>query len=152
MTGQRKHVLFAFVAVTGSIFCSPCEAGDRCRAAESGITSFKSWTAVAEWYSRFSRCDDGCVAEALDRRIVAMLANDWQSVSELHALSGEQPRFKRFVLKHVGGDSDSRQLRKVRANSRGSCPTGLETFCREIAAAASHGLAQQAQAEKSAKD
>jgi hypothetical protein len=152
MIGWRKYILVVFGTVAGCIFCSPCRAADRCRAAEAGIASFKSWTAVAEWYSRFPRCDDGCAAEALDRRIVSMLANDWQSVSELHGLSEGQGRFKRFVMKHIGGDADSKQLRKVRTNARKLCPTGLETFCREIVAAASHGLAEQAQAENPAKD
>ena len=81
-----------------------------------------------------------------------MLATDWQSVSELHGLSEKQLRFERFVLRHLGGDSDSEQLRKARANARKSCPTGLETFCREVTAAASRGLAEQAQAANSAKD
>jgi hypothetical protein len=152
MIGWRKHIVIAIGAVAGCIFCSPCTAADRCRAAEAGIARLKSWPAVAEWYSRFSRCDDGCVAEDLDRRIVSMLANDWQSVSELHDLSEKQTRFKRFVLKHLGGDAEAKQLRKVRANARSSCPTELETFCREIVAAASHGLAEQAQAEKPVKD
>ena len=144
--------MIAIGAVAGCIFCSPCRAADRCRAAEAGIANFKSWLAVAEWYSRFARCDDGCVAEDLDRRIVSMLANDWQSVSELHDLSDKQTSFKLFVLKHLGGDAETKQLQKVRANARSLCPTGLETFCREIVAAASYGLAEQAQAEEPAKD
>jgi hypothetical protein len=152
MIGWRKYIVIAIGAVASCILCLPCRAVDRCHAAEAGIASFKSWPAIAEWYSRFSRCDDGCVAEDLDRRIVSMLANDWQSVSELHDLSEKQTRFKRFVLKHLGGDAETKELRKVRANARSSCPTGLKTFCREIVTAASHGLAEQAQAEKSAKD
>jgi hypothetical protein len=152
MSGWQKYILIAFGSVAGCIFCSPCSAADRCYAAEAGVASFRSWAAVADWYSRFAKCDDGCAAEALDRRIVSMLANDWQSVSELHALGEAQGRFKRFVMKHLGGDADSKQLRRVRVNARKSCPTGLETFCREIVAAASHGLAEQAQAEKPAKD
>ena len=152
MSGSRKYVLVAFAAVGLGTLCSPCGAADRCRAAESGLARFKSWSDLAEWYGRFSRCDDGCVAETLDRRIVAMLATDWQSVSELHGLSEKQLSFKRFVLKHLGGDSDSKQLRRVQANARKSCPTGLETFCREVTAAASRGLAEQAQAANSAKD
>ena len=52
--------------------CSPSAAADRCSGAEAGVVHLKAWATVAEWYECFSRCDDGCVAENLDRRLTRM--------------------------------------------------------------------------------
>ena len=104
--------------------------------------------AVGAW----AWCDDGCVNEELDHRLTRLLARDWPAVVELGDLGKKQPRFKRFVLKHLGGDADPKELRKVRANAETACPAGRRDLCREISAAVSRGLAQQSEAAKSAKE
>ena len=141
----------AILLVPPLVFSSKSAAADRCSGAETAVTRLRTWAGVAEWYDRFSRCDDGCVAEELDRRLTGMLASDWTSVTELRDLTEGQARFKRFVLKHLGGDAPPAQLRKVRASASRSCPAGVDAFCREISTAVARGLAEQSAAAKAVK-
>jgi hypothetical protein len=128
-----------------------CHAADRCRGAENEIARLRTWADLEGWYRRFPRCDDGCAAEALDRRIVDMLVKEWENLPQLQELSNQQPQLKRFVLRHIDGESDPKTLRRLRTEARKSCPAGLEAFCREIGTAVSHALAEQAEAEAAAK-
>jgi hypothetical protein len=141
MTVPRILVGAAILAASAIGLCSRSAAANRCSGAEAGAARLKDWSGVAKWHERFSQCDDGCVAEQLDFRLTRLLASDWPSVVDLGHLSEQHPRFKHFVLKHLGGDAEPKQLRKVRANAIRSCPAGFQDFCREIRAAVSRGPA-----------
>ncbi len=151
MTAAKTSSLVGLAALGLLGYQPTSEAADGCRGAEPEITRFKSWADVVAWHARFGRCDDGCAAEALDRRIVEMLVKSWDTVPKLRELSDAQPRFKRFVFRHIDGESDPQNLRKIRTKASKSCPAGLEDFCREVHAAAGRALALQARAEASEK-
>jgi len=127
---------------------SPASAslGGKCDGAEPALERAMSWADLHGWHARFRACDDGDVAEDLDRKIVRKLAREWSSLSDLKStLQGDDP-FASFVLKHIGGDSDAKELRRVLRAATVACPKNLHDLCRDIRTAALVGIRDQRRA------
>ena len=78
--------------------------------AERQTDALKSWNSVYRFYARFSQCDDGGIAEGTSDAVAKLLANHWDTVTELVKLISSHKGFENFVLRHVDETIDWKRM------------------------------------------
>lgn len=92
----------------------------------------KDWDAVYRSFNRFSRCDDGAVAEGYSDTVGRLLAHDWKDFSALSKLVAADKRFASFVLGHIDETLPSDELQTIETNAKQKCPAGESVLCKKI--------------------
>jgi hypothetical protein len=116
-------------------------AEDRCNdTADRLLFKAKSWADLRRWSTSYADCDDGYFAEALDDDVAVFLAKRWRDLPKLEREIAREPRFREFVLRHVGATADSDDLEAVKKNATQKCPARSSALCAAIAAAAQSAL------------
>ena len=101
--------------------------------AERETNSLKTWNSVYKFYKKFSHCDDGGIAEGVSDAVAKLLANRWDSVSELVKLVSSEKGFEDFVLRHVDETIDWEQdVPKIRQNAKSRCPPNSTRLCKAL--------------------
>lgn len=54
----------------------------------------QTWARLYVTFGRYGQCDDGSVAEAWSDFVATLLAEHWESLSDLHALTAAYPSFR----------------------------------------------------------
>jgi hypothetical protein len=103
--------------------------------AEKEADSLKDWDQVYRSYKRFSRCDDGAIAEGYSESITKLLAEAWKSSNRLLELTNRSRAFRSFVLKHIDETVPGDRLANIANNARSECPAGSRNLCLSIAKA-----------------
>lgn len=120
------------VAATPAHECTLSES----RQADKDTESLQNWDAVYAWFRRWSRCDDGGVAEGNSEAITVLLAEHWSTTTRLATLTRKDSSFADFVLDHVDETVPADRLRRISANARVACPKGARSLCIRIERAA----------------
>jgi hypothetical protein len=108
--------------------CSTTEA----QRADAEADTLRSWDALYQSFKRYAHCDDGGIAEGYSESVARILVDHWDTLSELAALSKQDNKFLRFVLKHVDATLNLSDVEKIRANANSKCPPGLNATCTAI--------------------
>lgn len=135
-----------FVVLTGLLMIGSCvsaQVPQRCteeeaNRAEDGIDGLSNWTLVFEAFKQYGQCDDGAVAEGYDDKIVGLLVNRWDTVTELSRIARSNPDFEHFVLKHIDTLMSPNQGKAIIENARNRCPASVTELCRHLEAKAQH--------------
>src|SRR5258707_254492 len=105
--------------------CTQTEA----RRAESESDTLRNWDALHNSYKRYGHCDDGAIAEGYSESVARILVDHWTTLSRLSPLASADPKFLKFVLRHLNTTLNPDDIKKVRANTITHCPSGLHTLC-----------------------
>jgi hypothetical protein len=101
--------------------------------AERETDGLKTWNSVYRLYKKFSQCDDGGIAEGVSDAVAKLLANRWDSLSELVKLVSSENGFESFVLRHVDETIDWEQdVPKIRQNAKSRCPPNSTRLCKAL--------------------
>ena len=101
--------------------------------AASGGFAFPDWKALYVSYSRFKSCDQGGdISEGYSESVVRLLADHWDRLPELAALSGKHRGFTEFVLRHIDATTNDDDLKKIAESSGKRCPLGVAALCAAI--------------------
>lgn len=100
--------------------------------AERLAANLKSWPEVHGAFTRFRHCDDGAIGEGFSESVSQLLANRWETLSELQRFSKHDKAFENFVLKHIDETILDVNVRKIRNNASSGCPKDLGEFCKKV--------------------
>jgi hypothetical protein len=101
-------------------------------AADAALSHMNSWTEVAAVFRRFSKCDDGYIAEGFSDRVSRLLANHWDQVHDLVALNRTTPGLESFVVRHLDDTINLTDAQTISRLAKNSCPKGGKSLCRKI--------------------
>jgi len=102
-------------------------------AASAQMDALSSWQDLDTWRKKYApKYDDGFYAEGISDFVERQFAGHWQSLSELVSLSQASPGLFEFTVAHLGEITGCENTKLIVANSRNSCPKGLEIYCKKI--------------------
>lgn len=104
-------------------------------AADAEAETLRSWPAIHASYLKYSKCDDGSIAEGYSESISLVLEEKWADLPELQALVKLDAGFQNFVLKHLNESVPARRLSAIQSHARQRCAPNLSGLCGRIAAA-----------------
>ena len=139
---MRRLICFWVLVFSASIACAqqhPCTDAEVDTAMAQADT-LRSWDALYRSYKLYRQCDDGAIAEGYSESVVRILADHWSTLSRLVTLSRRDPRFRRFVLEHVGATTNPDDLKKIRISANTQCPPRLGAICADLAKQADAAL------------
>lgn len=145
MKSSLKNQVFRSISL-GLVFCcgaytqeQTCTKGDseRALAEASGL---RTWEAIYKSYSRYRGCDDGATAEGYSESVARVLVEHWSTLPRLAELAESDPRFRRFVLKHIDSTLGTEDLSKMRTMAKTQCPGALHSVCANLAREADAAL------------
>jgi hypothetical protein len=112
----------------------PCSVED-VEAADAALDSLDSWTKVEQSFRKYGHCDDGSIAEGNSEAVARLLVDHWSTVPLLARLVKGDPKFRRFVLRHIDTTLDTDDLDKISIFAKSRCPRGTESLCSDLGAA-----------------
>jgi hypothetical protein len=142
MTMQRSLTVCMFVvamcwmpsALADSRGCTQQEAQE----AEIAVAAIaKSWRQLHQQFERYAHCDDGAIAEGFSESVSLLLAEHWEDIGQLGAISRIDAAFRNFVIRHTDESVPADRLKRIATNSTRRCPRSLSILCRDIEGAAS---------------
>jgi hypothetical protein len=92
----------------------------------------QTWARLYVTFGRYGQCDDGGVAEAWSDFVATLLAEHWEVLPDLHALTAAHPSFKKFVLRHLDETINQDQAEAIAHNARENCPANTRKLCDQI--------------------
>lgn len=102
--------------------------------AETEASSLKNWQDVFSSYKRYRQCDDAAIGEGYSNSVATLLANHWDQLEKLSALTKKDPHFKEFVLRHIDETMTSEQERTIQEHVRSECASRSAHLCTAIKA------------------
>jgi hypothetical protein len=97
------------------------------------VLAARNWTDLDEVAQCVRRGeDDGAVSESISGLVGDLLANQWDTLSELERAIAQRPEFREFVMRHIDFTIQSDQLEAIERNAETNCPTGSTGLCHEI--------------------
>jgi hypothetical protein len=128
----RPSCCFVLLFLLGlSAWAGDCTQQDADRA-DAALDHMDSWQSIASVFRRFSKCDDGSIAEGFSDRISRLLADHWEQVQDLAALSRTTPGLESFVVRHLDETIKLSDARKIEYLAWNACPKEAEALCRRI--------------------
>jgi hypothetical protein len=115
-----------------TVSCAPTFVEQRDVSKEGRIAATHSWTEVYDVYRQLQPNIDGVVAGAFSERIASLLANEWERLGDLHAITVRDPDFKDFVLRNLDDAISRDDAEKILNKAKGSCAVLLSSLCTEI--------------------
>jgi hypothetical protein len=74
--------------------------------------TLRSWDALYKSYTLYQKCDDGAIADGYSESVARVLADHWDTLPQLAELAKNDPKFLRFVLRHVDATDDDKDLQR----------------------------------------
>lgn len=108
--------------------CSDAEA----QHAEAEAETLRSWGDLYKSYTSYRQCDDGAIGEGYSESVARILVDHWMTLPRLDHLAKKNADFRRFVLKHIDETITGSDAKKIRANAKNRCPSGLDRLCDDI--------------------
>ena len=121
----------------------PCTEQEAIQAEES-TDHLKHWSDVYQSFTRFSQCDDGAIAEGCSESVARVLVDQWYTLPQLAELAKNDPKFLRFVLRHVDATDDDKDLQRVKTKAKTQCPLALRSICDDLGKEAGSALKESA--------
>jgi len=83
-------------------------------------------------FGLFKSCDDGAYAEGYSESVARILVDRWTTLPRLCFLGTKNGAFRKFVLKHVDGTLDTKDIETIKTNAKTRCPHGLQSLCADL--------------------
>jgi len=101
-------------------------------AAENEASSLRNWAAMYESFRRYRYCDDGAVAEGYGESVSKLLAEQWETLSDLQDRIAMELAFQTFVVHHINEMSNRVRIDRIEKNASERCPPNAKQLCDEI--------------------
>ena len=145
MSVLSKYLYVTLVLFALSLFVSVSKASDKARAcsskqartAEDVAGTARTWGQLQQLYKRFQHCDDGAIAEGFSESASKLFDKKWRDIPDFDGLSKTDPRFKRFVIRHID-ETDPERLSRIEHNAKDLCPRTAEKLCSELVNVIAH--------------
>jgi hypothetical protein len=131
-----RHIIIVHISVMS--VCSiayaqnaPCSSLQANRALTQADT-LRTWDALYKSYAAYRTCDDGAIAEGYSESVARILVDHWETLPRLIALTKSDPRFRKFVLRHIDASDDVTDLQKIKLNSTKHCAAEFSGTCASI--------------------
>ncbi|MBB5501572.1 hypothetical protein [Paraburkholderia sp. MM5384-R2] len=131
LMGVVAFIALAWMPVAYGKTCTEREAS----AADAAIDHLDTWANVNEAFNKYAQCDDGEIAEGNSEAVARLPVDHWHTLPQLGVLIKGNPSLKAFVLRHIDTTLDTDDLSRIAKLSTSSCPIGMSSLCRELAAA-----------------
>jgi hypothetical protein len=92
----------------------------------------QTWDRLYKSFTWYGQCDDGSVAEAWSDFVATLLAERWETLPDLYALTKAHRSFGKFVLRHLDETMTLEQAKTIKHNAKDSCPAVARAFCDRI--------------------
>jgi len=138
---------FSMYNQTASCQREPCSEGEAVKA-ENEAETLRSWDALYQSYRRFSKCDDGAIAEGYSESVARILVDHWGTLPRLGVLASSNMRFQKFVVRHVDGTVNRSDVKKITTNTIHHCPTAQSHLCKQLQIAAAEVMNESATIHK----
>ena len=109
---------------------------EEAQAAETVAATARSWRQLHQQFERYSRCDDGAIAEGFSESVTLLLAEHWREIRKLATVLRHDPAFREFVIRHIDETVPAERLNHIARNANKRCLGSLKNLCRDIEAAA----------------
>jgi hypothetical protein len=116
-----------------------CTEGEGRHALNEAAT-LRSWDALYRSYKSHRQCDDGGVGEGYSESIARILVDQWNTLPQFTRLAKIHTEFRAFVIRHVDATLNTDDVKKIRKKAETQCPTGLRSFCIDLAKQANSAL------------
>jgi len=137
---RRTLTIFLFACLSPIAYSGECLLDDR-KWINEELPSLTSWSRIyASFKTNVPGCDDGIFGEGYTEAVAKMLSEKWQLLTELKALTDNDPRFRLFVLKHVDASADPDDLKRIYKNATQSCKKEYSELCTALASAAQKAI------------
>jgi hypothetical protein len=137
---KKISALMVILFLSGSVYAADCSTVEEMDAADTVASSITNWTDVNSFFHKFKQCDDGYIAEGLSATITRMLADNWNTSTQLETMSDKDKAFGSWVRNHINTTVDSKDLESTIYNAREKCADSSKAFCSEIESAANQAL------------
>jgi len=108
--------------------CSSAEA----KRALTEAGELRTWEVLHTSYHLYHNCDDGAIAEGYSESVARILVDRWRTLPRLAELTKSDPRFWKFVLKHIDSTLDTKDLKRMRSMAKTQCPSALHSVCTNL--------------------
>ncbi len=94
----------------------------------------KSWQDVYLSFKRYSHCnlDNGGVSEGYSDKISLLLAEKWDTVTDLNKLCESDKSFESFIYRHLDMTIPAKTWETMANNAGKKCPPGAKAICKLI--------------------
>jgi hypothetical protein len=144
---RRFVILTAFLMVirVGSPGQSTACTEEQAKRAFDAVDDLKTWESIRSFFRLYRQCDDGGIGEGVSDAVTKLLADHWTDFGTFVAITGSDPGFEKFVLRHIDATVPADRLQAISKNARDRCPPKSATICKRITVAASSAIKESAE-------
>lgn len=118
--------------VTSSVLETQCSI-DEAIQAEIEVNNLQEAKSLYSFYTRFSHCDDGAIAEGYSHSIVQILTQKWGSqIEKINHLTSSDKKFRYFFLKHIDELMSSEERKIIIDKAQKKCPENSNLICKQL--------------------
>lgn len=128
---MRILALVIALLIPTLVWCAESCSKEEAVAAESVAPYVESWSGLLRAFNEYKHCDDGAIGEGFSEA-VAHVFGSGSNIHELQKLAKANPKFRAFVLRHIGATLLPEQLSAIEYQASRACPTGSKNLCKQI--------------------
>lgn len=136
---MKTILLFtALTLSTGTAYTKACSTAAFNSA--DAMLPLHTWHETALFFDKFKQCDEGYIAEGVSDTVSALLAKQWDALSQLQTLVDKNPGFEEWVAAHINTTANAEDLKWIIRNASEQCPKQSAPLCKKITLAAKQAL------------
>jgi hypothetical protein len=125
----------AVICISGIVYAQQEDIQNPCNAAEDAIKTINTWSELRKWEAKFSKCDDGGIAEEIGEIVENLLSSHWSALKQLGKEIQNHPEFEAQVFAHLGESISCGGCRFIVSKAELECPHNCESLCNKISQA-----------------
>ncbi|MFZ5426757.1 MAG: hypothetical protein ACOZEN_07265 [Thermodesulfobacteriota bacterium] len=132
LLGTRVIGALLAVALVFHLLAAPALAacsGEAAAKASEAARRIDGWSGLFEYYKQHLACDDGPAGESVDNAVESLLLKKWEGLPEAARQAAADPKYQKFLLRHVGEGFSEEGAAEIIKRSRAKCPAGAEKLC-----------------------
>src|SRR5258706_13878123 len=103
------------------------------QAAHYLASELRTWESLYDAFRKYSHCDDGAIAGGFSESVNIILAERWEMLERGAKLMERDPKFKTFVIRHLGEETPANRRARIVKSASDSCPQAQARLCGELA-------------------
>jgi hypothetical protein len=121
--------------VVPTLYCQAEDEAKQLDEANAAMSNIRTWSDLQQWEAKYSKYDDGWLAEGIADIEEKFLTKNWLSIKQLQAEISRHPEFEAQVMSHIGEIFSCDGCRFVVSKAETQCSTNCEGLCKKISQA-----------------